>query len=100
MALPYLRVKLDVPLFFSQALTNASCTPGLLAVLGPVLVEYMPFSRSASTHGPDPVQPPNQHALPNSIAFMCPLPVSVCEVSPVPKSKQHWLLYRFEEVTM
>ena len=99
-ALPYLRVKLLVPLFFSQALTNGKFTPGLLALLGPVLVLYMPFSRSASTHGPGPVHPPNQQALPHSIAFMWALPVSVCDVSPLPKSKQHWLLNRFEEVTM
>src|SRR4051812_20660119 len=84
-ALPYLRAKLLVPLFFSHALTNGKCTPWLLeSLLEPVLVWYIPFSRSASTHGPVPTQPPNQHAVPHSIAFIVALPVSVCEFSPLP----------------
>ena len=45
---------------------------------------YMPFSRSASTHGPVPMQLPNQQAVPQSIAFMVALPVSLCEFSPLP----------------
>src|SRR5690242_7702030 len=56
-AFPYLRVKLLVPLFFSHADTNGNCTPELFgSLLEPVPVWYMPFSRSASTHGPVPTQ--------------------------------------------
>src|SRR5690348_5595081 len=85
LALPYLRVKLLVPLFFSQALTNGKCTPELFgSLLEPVLVWYMPFSRSASTHGPLPTQLPNQQAVPHSIAFIVALPSSLCEFSPLP----------------
>src|SRR3954447_11490576 len=90
LALPYLRVKLVRPLFFSQALTNGKCTPELFgSLLEPVLVWYIPFSRSASTHGPVPThglfaQSPNQQAVPHSIAFIVALPVSVCEFSPLP----------------
>src|SRR6185437_8023729 len=83
--LPYLRVKLVVPLFFSQALTNGKCTPELFgSLLEPLLVWYMPFSRSASTQGPAPTQLPNQQAVPHSMAFIVALPVSVCEFSPLP----------------
>src|SRR5689334_7844128 len=84
-ALPYFSVKLLVPLFFSHADTNGKCTPWLFGSLfEPVFVWYMPFSRSASTHGPVPTQLPNQHAVPHSIAFIVALPVSVCEFSPLP----------------
>src|SRR6266496_4033445 len=84
-ALPYLSVKLLVPLFFSHADTNGKCTPELFgSLLEPVLVWYMPFSRSASTHGPLPTQLLNQQAVPHSIAFIVALPVSVCEFSPLP----------------
>ena len=91
-ALPYLRVKLVEPLFFSHADTKGKCTPELFgSLLEPVAVWYMPFSRSASTHGPVPTQglfgfpqSANQQAVPHSMAFMVALPVSVCEFSPLP----------------
>src|SRR6266498_3252922 len=84
-ASPYLRVKFVVPLFFSHADTNGKCTPELFgSLLEPVLVWSMPFSRSASTHGPLPTQLLNQQAVPHSIAFIVALPVSVCEFSPLP----------------
>src|SRR5580700_11187793 len=48
-----------------------------------------PFSISAWTQGPDPPHGANQHSVPKLIASMCPLPLSVPDVSALPKSKQH-----------
>jgi hypothetical protein len=85
LALPYFSVKLLVPLFFCHALTKGKWTPELFgSLLEPVLVWYIPFSRSASTQGPVPTHPPNQQAVPHSIAFMVALPMSVWEFSPLP----------------
>src|SRR3954447_6062513 len=89
-ALPYLMVKFVVPLFFSHADTNGKCTPELFgSLLEPVLVWNMPFSRSASTHGPVPTHGlfphvPNQQAVPHSMAFMVALPSSLWSLAPLP----------------
>ena len=70
------------------AVTNVLALP-TLPVSEPLPPMNSPFSRSACTHGPDPVHGVNQHSVPKLIASMCPLPVSVLVVSALPKSKQH-----------
>src|SRR3984957_7205840 len=87
-ALPSFSAYVVVPLFFSIAVTNGEPLP-LLPGSEPLPPENSPFSMSASTHGPVPVQGVNQHRLPKYTASMCPLPVSVLDVSALPKSKQH-----------
>ena len=70
-------------------LSVADALARVLAGVEPLPPENSPFSMSASTHGPVPPQGANQHRLPKYTASMCPLPVSVLDVSALPKSKQH-----------
>src|SRR5580693_5150528 len=71
-----------------MAVTSGEEMP-VLSGSGPLAPEKRPFSMSAMTQGPDPSHDPNQHSVPKLIAFMCPLPLSVFDVSAFPKSKQH-----------
>ena len=87
-ASPSLIAYVVVPLLFTIAVTNGLALP-LLAGSEPLAPANRPFSRSAWTHGPDPVHGANQHSVPKLIASMCPFPVSVPDVSALPKSKQH-----------
>src|ERR1700735_4188756 len=73
-----------------MAVTNVLELP-LLAGSEPLPPANRPFSRSAWTQGPEPVQGVNQHSVPKLIASMWPLPLSVLDVSALPKSKQHKL---------
>ena len=88
-----------VPLLFTIAVTNGLELP-LLAGSEPLPPANRPFSRSAWTQGPDPVHGENQHSVPKLIASMWPLPVSVPDVSALPKSKQHTLSTCVPLVTM
>ena len=94
------RVKLVVPLFFSQAETNVPFSLGYAGGLGPVLLKYMPFSRSAA----DPGTGAGAAAGPAGGAVVDRVHRGVAVVGVVglalPKSKQHWLLVRLEDVTM
>lgn len=73
-----------MPLFFSRAVTNSLELP-LLFELAPLPPKNSPFSRSASTQGPDPApEHENQHSVPKLIASMWPLPVSLPDVSALP----------------
>src|ERR1022692_689129 len=87
-ALPPLIAYVVVPLFLTRAVTNVPGLP-LLLVSEPLAPAKSPFSRSAWTQGPDPEHGANQHSVPKLIASMWPLPVSVLDVSALPKSKQH-----------
>src|SRR5580693_546327 len=76
------------PLFCSMAVTNGVSFPVLL-VFCP-LARKMPFSRSASTHGPAPAHGGNApHIVDRLSASMVPAPSSLLPVSTLPKSKQH-----------
>ena len=77
-----------MPLFFSIAVTNVLELP-LLPGSEPLPPENRPFSISAWTQGPVPPHGANQHSVPKLIASMWPLPLSVPDVSALPKSKQH-----------
>ena len=77
-----------MPLFFSMAVTNVLELPRLPGS-EPLPPAKSPFSMSAWSQGPDPVQGVNQHSVPKLIASMWPLPLSVPDVSALPKSKQH-----------
>ena len=77
-----------MPLFFSIAVTNVLELPLLLGS-EPLPPENRPFSISAWTQGPVPPHGANQHSVPKLIASMWPLPLSVPDVSALPKSKQH-----------
>jgi hypothetical protein len=46
--------------------------------------ENRPFSMSAWTHGPVPLQPPNQHSVLKLIASMAPLPSALWSISVLP----------------
>src|SRR5262249_32966587 len=84
-ALPSLSAKKLVPLFFSIAVTNGARLPVLdVLVLCPTLDWNRPFSRSACTQGPLPLQGLNQHSVPKLMASMCPLPLSRLFVSALP----------------
>lgn len=81
-ALPPLIAYVVVPLFFSIAVTYSLEMP-VLPEYEPFAPKNRPFSRSASTHGPEPVHE-NQHSVPKLIASMWPLPVSLPDVSALP----------------
>lgn len=73
-----------MPLFFSSAVTNSLLLPVLLGC-DPLPPKKSPFSRSASTQGPDPApEHENQHSVPKLSASMWPLPVSLPDVSALP----------------
>src|SRR5580698_11659931 len=88
-----------VPLLFSTAVTKVLELP-TLPVSEPLPPENSPFSMSATTQGPAPLHGENQHSVPKLIASMWPLPLSVPEVSALPKSKQHTLSTCVPLVTM
>src|SRR6201999_3214080 len=85
--MPPFRAYVVCPLFFSIAVTKLLLLPSL-AVFGPLPAEDRPFSMSASTHGPEPVQGAKKHSVPRLTASMCPFPLSRVLVSALPKSKQ------------
>src|SRR5215831_11755842 len=74
-ALPPLSVNTVLPLFFSKAVTNVLALP-LLSLSVPLSPWKRPFSRSACTHGPFPVQPPKKHLVEKLTASMWPAPSS------------------------
>src|SRR6185437_14055558 len=63
------------PLFFSIAVTKWLVCETWLVFHAAAPPENRPFSRSACTHGPVPVQPPNQHSVLKLIASIAPLPL-------------------------
>jgi hypothetical protein len=62
------------PLFFSTAVTKAELLPGL--GFEPLPPWNMPFSMSASIHGPEPWHGAKKQVVAMLTASMCPLPVS------------------------
>ncbi len=68
--------------FFSIAVTKLKLT-GVLSRFEPLPMNR-PFSRSASTHGPEPVHGPKKHVVLRLTESMWPLPVSLVLVSALP----------------
>src|SRR5215467_14956116 len=68
-ALPPLSANTVLPLFFSNSVTNVLVLP-LLSLSVPLSPWNSPFSRSACTHGPSPVQFPKKHLVEKLTASM------------------------------
>src|SRR5690348_5878487 len=83
-ALAPFSANLDVPLFFSIAVTNLAVNARWPVFQDWLPPEYRPHSRSAWTHGPLPEQPPNQHSVLKLMASMAPAASAFRVVSLLP----------------
>jgi hypothetical protein len=73
-----------VPLFLSIAVTKGLVCETWFGFHAAAPPENRPFSRSACTHGPLPLQPPNQHSVLKLIASIAPFPSASWFVSVFP----------------